>query len=128
MLRATTLLGRTLFMCLCFCTIGVWLGVGLWRGVEGFWAVWATVAHDFQVGFCWVSFPWETSRGRDGSVMCVLSLRKTPLKGSVNWPQTIRSVFTRNITPLSVANVSRELIKQPRKTETWTFTRTHSCF
>lgn len=78
---------------LCFCTNAGWLAAGLWRWFEGFWAVWGTVSHDFQVGFLQglgrASLPWETSRGRDGSVMCVLSSRKTPLKGSFNWPQTI---------------------------------------
>lgn len=76
-----------------FCSHGGWLAAGLWRWVGGFWAVWGTISHDFQVGFLQglgrASLPWETSRGRDSSVMCVLSQRKTPLKGSFNWPQTI---------------------------------------
>lgn len=109
-----------LFLCLYIRANGGW---GSCWFVEVIWRVLGSLWHSvswFPVGFFAgtrrVSLPWETSRGQDGSVMCVLSLRKTPLTWSLQRPQT----------PLSEPNVARDLIKQSRKTGA--FTHPHSCF
>lgn len=82
-----------LFLCLYIRANGGW---GSCWFVEVIWRVLGSLWHSvswFPVGFFAgtrrVSLPWETSRGQDGSVMCVLSLRKTPLTWSLQRPQTI---------------------------------------